>query len=296
MDWLQKMASAMRNLSYQGRFVYIHENQLESMSIIHIKDQSGERERLFSLNGEAREIIRNNNSLICIWPSSRKVVVDQARQQNLSPLWVPTDVNRLGKFYDFKLVGEARIADHEAVVINITPMDEFRYGLIIWINNNNGLLLKSVMLDNTGEVLEQVMFTNLTIVEDVNTMSVNLVPAIDESYSLVRSHVGGGPGKLAMESEWKLLQLPIGFWRESAYKREVERRGKFVEQMVFTDGLATLSVFIEPVADDSLQGFSSMGAVNAYSYISDGFAITAIGEVPAITVKQIASSMQRTTK
>jgi sigma-E factor negative regulatory protein RseB len=152
------------------------------------------------------------------------------------------------------------------------------------------------MLDESGEVLEQVMFTNLTIVEDVNTMSVNLVPAIDESYSLVRSHVGGGPGKLAMESEWKLLQLPIGFWRESAYKREVERRGKFVEQMVFTDGLATLSVFIEPVADDSLQGFSSMGAVNAYSYISDGFAITAIGEVPAITVKQIASSMQRTTK
>ena len=143
-DWVQKMSRAMQELSYKGRFVYQHNNQLESMSILHVNDAKGKRERLISLNGEAREILRDNANLTCVWPSSRQVVVDPASPADKSPLWIPEDVKRLGKFYDFKIVGDDRIADHPAVVISITPKDQFRYGMMVWIQQQNGLLLSLI--------------------------------------------------------------------------------------------------------------------------------------------------------
>ncbi|MCP3689029.1 MAG: hypothetical protein GY784_11490, partial [Gammaproteobacteria bacterium] len=112
MEWIQSMSNAMRTLSYQGNFVYMHEGQLESMSISHIRDETGEKERLFSLNGEAREIIRDNKNLTCIWPSSRKVVVDSSHSNSFSPLYIPDDAIEISQLYDMQLVGSDRIADH----------------------------------------------------------------------------------------------------------------------------------------------------------------------------------------
>ena len=98
MQWVQKMSDAMRNLNYQGDFVYLHNNRLEGMQISHYKDLSGEKERLISLNGEAREVIRDNQNLTCIWPSSRKVIVDVSRKNSFSPIFIPEDITRLEKF------------------------------------------------------------------------------------------------------------------------------------------------------------------------------------------------------
>ena len=163
MEWVQKMADAMRNKSYQGNFVYLHENQLESMSISHIKDSAGERERLYSLNGEAREIIRDNKNLTCIWPSSRKVVVDTSSQNNFSPLFIPDDVARIEKYYDMKIAGRDRIAGYETVIVDIIPRDRLRYGLKLWISVENELLLQSSLINDQNRVIEQVMFTNLDL-------------------------------------------------------------------------------------------------------------------------------------
>ena len=146
MEWVQKMADAMRNKSYQGNFVYLHDNQLESMSITHIKDGAGEKERLYSLNGEAREVIRDNKNLTCIWPSSRTVIVDTASQNNFSPLFIPDDVAWIEKFYDMKIGGRDRIAGYETVIVDIIPKDRLRYGLKLWINAENELLMKSSLI------------------------------------------------------------------------------------------------------------------------------------------------------
>ncbi len=67
---------------------------------------NGEKERLLSLNGEAREVIRDNQNLTCIWPSSRKVVVDFSRKNTFSPIFIPDDIARLEKFYEMKLLGK----------------------------------------------------------------------------------------------------------------------------------------------------------------------------------------------
>jgi len=290
-EWIEKMSDSMRNLSYQGNFVYIHGKQLESMSILHIKDEYGEKERLLSLNGEAREVIRDNKNLTCIWPDSRKVVVDNSSQNNFSPLFVPSDIAKISKYYSMSLADGDRVAGQATIIVNIKPRDQFRYGLKLWINSSNGLLLKSNLINEQDQVVEQVMFTNLEVLSKNDQLQLITMPELDDSFSLVRYHSGAASGNLDADSTWQISELPEGFWQESALKRKVAGTDRFIQQIVYTDGLASLSVFIEKETAQTPQGGTSLGAVNAFIRIFKNYSVTAIGEVPAITVKQVAESV-----
>jgi len=291
MDWVQKMSSAMRNLNYRGNFVYLHDNQLESMRISHYKDVSGEKERLISLNGEAREVIRDNQNLTCIWPSSRKVVVDFSRKNTFSPIFIPEDIARLEKFYDMKMLDNDRVAGMSTVVVHIDPRDKYRYGMKFWINDQNGLMMKSSLINEDGKVVEEVMFTSLKLFDGDEKLVIDTMPKIDENFTLVRYHSGDSSKSFAADNAWQLADTPGGFWRESVLKRKIPGTDHFVQQMVYTDGLASLSIFIEKKTSLSSGGMSSMGAVNAFIRILNDYSVTAIGEVPAITVKQLAESV-----
>lgn len=292
MQWIQKMSRAMQELSYQGRFVYMHNGQLESMSIVHVNDEFGHRERLISLNGEAREILRDDKNLTCIWPSSKQVVVDQANQaNNVSPIWIPEDVVRLSKYYEFNMAGYDRIADHDAVIISILPMDEFRYGMKVWLDTDTGLLVQSSVMDGKGDSVEQVMFTELTLLNDEQKHSFSVLPKIDNSYALIRSHEGQDGNRFRSDNKWQLNSVPGGFWLASAFRKKMTVSDEVTQQMIFTDGMASVSIFIEQTNGDQLSGESSMGAVNAFGTRYKDFTITAIGEVPALTVRQMAESV-----
>jgi sigma-E factor negative regulatory protein RseB len=291
MNWVQKMSDAMRQLNYRGNFVYMHGNQLESMRISHMLDDSGEKERLISLNGEAREVIRDNLNLTCIWPSSRKVVVDSSRKNSFSPIFIPDDITRLEKFYEMRILGEDRIADMETVVVHIKPKDRYRYGMKFWINKDHGLMMKSSLLDEQDQEIEQVMFTSIELFSGDEKQELDVMPQIDENFTMVRYHRGDNAGGTASESRWRLTETPGGFWRESVLRRQVPGSDHVIEQMVFTDGLASLSVFIERDDGNTHQGGSSMGAVNAFIRIVGEHSVTAIGEVPAMTVKRVAESV-----
>jgi sigma-E factor negative regulatory protein RseB len=291
MDWVQKMSDAMRNLNYRGDFVYVHENHLESMQISHYRDVHGEKERLISLNGEAREVIRDNQNLTCIWPSSRKVVVDVSRKNSFSPIFIPEDIARLEKFYVMKLLGKDRVANMNAVVVHIDPKDKYRYGMKFWINEDNGLMMKSNLINENGKVVEKVMFTSLKLFEGDEKLVIDTMPKIDENFTLVRYHSGDSSKSFAADNSWQLGQTPGGFWRESVMKRKIPGSDDFVHQMVYTDGLASLSVFIERQSGITSPGESSMGAVNAFIRILKNHSVTAIGEVPAVTVKEVAESV-----
>jgi len=292
MKWLQLMSDAMRNLNYQGDFVYLHQNQLESMRIWHYRDDEGERERLISLNGEAREVLRDNRNLTCIWPSSRKVVVDQAKRNSYSPIFIPEDIARLEKFYHLSLQGESdRIGGAETVVVHIDPQDRYRYGIRFWINSDNGLMMKSTLIDDTDMEIEQVMFTNLRLFSPDEHVVIDTMPKIGDDYTRLQYHRGGGVAEV--DSEWQVGNTPGGFWRESSLGRSVPGSDEVIWQMVFTDGLASLSVFIERQNEDAMTGGTSMGAVNAFIRSVDGHTVTAIGEVPAITVEHFAMHTSR---
>ncbi|MCK5666842.1 MAG: MucB/RseB C-terminal domain-containing protein [Thiotrichaceae bacterium] len=289
-QWVQKMSMAMNELSYKGRFVYQQNNQLESMSIIHVKDRQGTRERLISLNGEAREILRDNNNLTCVWPSSRQVVVDQSNQNSSSPIWAPDDVERLAKFYEFSILGKDRVADHPTIIISIKPKDKFRYGMKVWLDEKTGLLLQSVLFDEQGRTKEQIMFTELTLMHYDDQNSFSVIPEIDSGYALIRSHSGRETISLQAEAKWQLESLPGGFWIETSFRKKMPESNDYTQQMIITDGMASVSVFIERTSGQSLLGESSMGAVNAFGTRINEFTVTAIGEVPAVTVKKLAES------
>ena len=291
MDWVQRMSDAMRNLNYQGTFVYMHEHRLEGMQISHFRDAHGEKERLVSLNGEAREVIRDNNNLTCIWPSSRKVIVDVSRKNSFSPIFSPEDIKRLEKFYDMKLAGRDRVADMNTVIVHIDPRDEYRYGMKFWINEANGLMMKSRLFDEKGEVVEEVMFTSLEVFETGEMPPIDTTPPIDDNFTLVRYHSGDTATSVAADNAWQVNGIPGGFWRESSLRRKLPGSDHIVQQMVYTDGLASLSVFIEPKSELTQGGISSMGAVNAYIRILQDYSVTAIGEVPSGTVKLFAESV-----
>jgi len=291
MDWIQYMSDAMRNLNYQGEFVYMHENQLESMSISHVKDESGEKERLLSLNGEAREVIRDDKNLTCIWPSSRKIVVDFSRKNSYSPIFIPDDIERISKLYEIHLLGSDRVANQQSRVVEIKPKDEYRYGLKFWINADNGLLLKSNLIGENNQVVEQVMFTSLDLLDEGTQFDVNGIPPIDDNYTMVRYHSGEHSGNIVEESSWQMTAMPEGFRQESILKREDSASGKSFHQMVYTDGLASLSIFIEKQSNQSHLGKTSMGAVNAFIRVMNDYSVTAIGEVPAVTVQYMAEAI-----
>ena len=290
MDWVQKMSDAMRNLNYRGHFVYMHENQLESMQIEHVRDDQGERERLLSLNGEARQVIRDNQNLTCIWPSSKEIVVDLSRKSNYSPIFIPDDIARLEKFYSMNLLGMDRIAGQETMVVHIEPRDQYRYGIMFWINRKNGLMMKSSLIGDDMQEVEQVMFTQLDLLGENESFDYQVPSPLEGGYKRVEYHRGAADQR-EDDGGWRVENVPGGFWRDSVLRREMPGSGKHVQQMVFTDGLASLSVFIELQNDDTMQGSTSMGAVNAFIRIFNRHSITAIGEVPAVTVKQVAESV-----
>lgn len=291
MDWVQKMSDSMRNLNYQGDFVYVYENQLESMQISHYRDAQGVKERLVSLNGEAREVIRDNQNLTCIWPSTRKVVVDLSRKNRFSPIFIPEDITRLEKFYEMKLLGKDRVANMDAVVVHIDPKDKYRYGMKFWINEHNGLMMKSHLINENGEVVEKVMFTSLKLFSGDDKPVINTTPPIGDNFTVLRYHSGDSSKSFAADNSWQLGRTPGGFWRESVMKRKVPGSEHFMHQMIYTDGLASLSIFIERQNGVTHQGGTSMGAVNAFIRILNDHSVTAIGEVPALTVKEVAESV-----
>ena len=296
LTWLQDMAMAMQQQSYRGRFVFAHDGRLDSLSLLHVSDGKGIRERLLSLNGEAREVLRENENLTCVWPGSRQVIIDRftaASARRLSPIWVPKDLQRLQNHYRFAVEGRDRIADLPAVIVSITPNDELRYGMKLWIAEDNKLMLQSMLLDEMGQKLEQVMFVEIDLLQPGDAALLTVLPRIDSSYARVQSHTGDNTAAVTADPRWQFDELPEGFRLEAAYRKQRVDDEGFVQQMVLSDGMSSVSVFIEPATDVALDGATSLGAVNAFGLRRGDIDITAIGEAPQETVKRIAESVFR---
>ena len=197
----------------------------------------------------------------------------------------------LASFIKMNLLGNDRVANQQAMVVQIKPRDEYRYGLKFWINTDNGLLLKSNLINEHNQVVEQVMFTSLELLKEGDRLDVNEIPPIDENYTMVRYHSGENSGDVVEDTSWQLSAMPEGFRQESVLKRQNSASGNFFHQMVYTDGLASLSIFIEKQSNQSHRGKTSMGAVNAFIRVMNDYSVTVIGEVPAVTVQHMAEAI-----
>lgn len=294
-QWLDDMSSAVQNLNYDGTFVYLHDGKLEAMRIIHQLGEGGERERLVSLTGSAREVLRNNESVTCIMPDSKSVMVGQSRPRQPFPV-VPRDLDTLEKYYRIENSGEDRIAGYLTRMISITPKDAYRYGYRFWIDKDSKMFLRSDLTDVDSKPIEQVMFTRLGI--GIPIPDSELQPSLTgDGYAWYHQDVSKETQQAETQREphWTVSRLPAGFDLTNYQRKRIRPDGEYGEHLVYSDGLATVSVYVEtgPPDKDAYLGLSSMGAINAYRVVVDSHLVTVVGDVPAVTVKMMAESVQQ---
>ncbi|MFN2308770.1 MAG: MucB/RseB C-terminal domain-containing protein [Gammaproteobacteria bacterium] len=294
-DWLRQMSQASQGLNYRGTFVYLHEGRLEAMRIIHRADADGEQERLFALTGAAREVLRDNQQVTCILPRHKAVMVDRSLPRKPFPAALPRDLDALSGQYEFLIDGEDRVSGLPTRIVVIRPRDGFRYGHRLWLDLDSSLPLRSALLDAEGQPVEQMMFTELEILDEVPAE--DLQPMLrGEEYTRrgpVR-HAEGGEDMAVDERGWVVTELPAGFMLTHYNRVRMPSAAAPVEHLVFSDGLATVSVYVEPrqAGAHGLSGHSSRGAVNALGTQRGDVQITVVGEVPRITVEQISQAVR----
>ncbi|MBD3670566.1 MAG: MucB/RseB C-terminal domain-containing protein [Gammaproteobacteria bacterium] len=294
MKWLQRMSHALHELNYDGDFVYAHGDQLTAMRIIHANNELGEQERLVSLTGSAREVIRDNDQVTCILPDTRSVIVERKGQSKPGfPYILPKGIKPITDVYHFELGEQGRITGRDAQQVRILPRDEYRYSYHLWLDRETGMLLKAELINGEATV-EQFMFTRL---EFMKTIPDGLfAPDVDRKDFLSFHHERRKEKEAVAtaEQDWRVLDIPAGFeLMRHQYQYQTDRMEP-VHHLVYSDGLSTVSIFIERLGaeQEPIVGPSPMGAVNAYSTLRENTQITAVGEVPEATVKRMAESVE----
>ncbi|MDT8311588.1 MAG: MucB/RseB C-terminal domain-containing protein [Methylophaga sp.] len=295
MALLERMTQAGKELNYQGVFAYQTGRTLQSIQIFHRNNADGESERLMSLNGPAREVIRSNDMVTCINPEGKQINISRRPLGRGFPSDLPRRVRSATPFYDLIMGDEERIAGRMTQALAIKPIDEYRYGYRLWVDKETDLLLKSELLADNGDVLETFAFS--AIETDVDISNADLKPQTNGEEMTWHQSEPGKPVASAdnqLISNWNATWLPEGFSMVASQNRLRAPNGSYVEQRVYSDGLSSVSIFIERIKahHNHLHGGSHMGAVNAFGTIIHSHFVTVVGEVPAITVEKIGAGIE----
>ncbi|MGA9422295.1 MAG: MucB/RseB C-terminal domain-containing protein [Rhodanobacteraceae bacterium] len=285
-ELLADMARSMHSLDYQGSFVYQHGGRTDALRVFHLGG-ARERERLISLTGPRSEVVRNGGTITCVQSGGQRTVFTNDANPSLVPLVPDANVAKLAANYTLRLGGEDRIAGYNSRVVDIAARDGYRYSYRLWLDQTSRMLLRSTVLDAHQRTLEQFMFVALVV--GVKPNETDLLP-------------GNAAGKARAPQDevvlsgapiWRVADLPAGY-RLARSQRPVQGPPD-AEHLMYSDGLASVSVYVEPDAGNSVRKASriSRGALNVYSHSSDGWRITVLGDVPAATVTRLARSVRR---
>jgi sigma-E factor negative regulatory protein RseB len=288
-DWLDRMTRAVGELNYRGTFVHVLGGTAEQLYIVHRNADGQTGERISSLDGAGREIVRQGDRVQGIFPDQRVVLFETRNDESSLVSALPAGTADLEPHYEINLRGSARVAERAVQMLEIKPRDEFRYGYMLWLDEETAMPLRSQLVDEAGNVVEQILFTDIEVPAEIP--DADLEPTIDTSGFTTLRAPEAAP--LAAEIPWRAAALPGGFKLSVATQSPIAGSDKPVEHLVYSDGLATVSVFIEdPSAQaDVGEGFSNVGSTNAFSLTLRGRKVTAMGEVPRQTVRTIASSL-----
>lgn len=287
-EWLRRIYQATHNLSYVGTFVYQQGEHSETSRITRLADAHGNIEKLEALDGEPREILRTNDAVRCYLPNSRIVKVDRRFDRRGFPTLLQGEIGGLTQNYTVALGGSERIAGYSCQVVVLTPKDDLRYGYRLWADANSGMLLKALTFDDRGRTVEQFTFTQLTIGKvtpaEVKPQSTTAAWHIEDAEV--------APVNLERKG-WSVQSVLPGF-RKVVEVRRTLHSSRIVEQVVYSDGLAAVSVFIEPVTEQDKPvrtGLASLGATNIYTREVANHLVTVVGEAPAASVQRIAETV-----
>ncbi len=295
LEWLQRMNEAVREATYQGTAVYRNGDQLETLRIYHRFIEGEENERMFSLSGQPREILRQAEQVTCIMPDQRAVLTDPQGLRGLLPKLSRAAFEQLRSHYELiEVAAQGRVAGRACRQIQVLAKDIYRYNYAVCLDQQHALPLDIRLVSDRGELLEQVLFTQIEFPEHL--AKEHFVSAVDtEGFRHISQHRVAAGQADDQAFTWELLEVPAGFrlaTRERQYWPGIESP---VTQLLYTDGLAAVSIFATPeqLPEEALQGLTSLGGVNAYGRMTGTFHITVVGEVPQATVRFFGDNLRQ---
>jgi sigma-E factor negative regulatory protein RseB len=304
-EWLEKMNQALITRNYDGTFFHLSQGRVETMRIVHRVRAGRVTERLQSLDGSGREFVRNNDELTCYLPDQRTVLVEPRQDRGPFLGSLPQFGASVNDFYRIEALPSTHILGRPARVIAVNPKDQFRFGYRLWLDEKTAMPLKTQLCDSGGQVIEQIFFARLDMPESIPDS--DLAPTVrTEGMRWVRQGAYHDTAPPAL-SAYRASQLPPGFRLMVAGAQTLGGASIPASHLVYSDGLATVSVFVEaqpdpvpgaPAAADTppteppMEGLARVGSGFAFSTVVQGHQVTAVGEVPAQTVEFIAHSVK----
>ncbi|TVS13753.1 MAG: hypothetical protein EA419_00980 [Wenzhouxiangella sp.] len=296
--WLDRMARAVETLSYRGTLVHTRDGQVDTFRIVHRADEDGIRERLYSVDGEPREILRDGHNVRTLLVGDQSLVIQGGIGARLLPNLPPNRLSHPIVAYRMSFSGSDRIAGLPTRVLEIRPRDQFRYGHRFWLEENTGMLLRSALLDHRGNYLQQLSFVEIELGVPISDGELESALSDEQAREieideLVRGQQGSS-GELH-RATWVPKRLPDGF-RLASTGRGYNSEGQALEHLLFSDGLASFSVYIEARAEADLltsDRIEAIGPVHIYTGSVDDHQVTVVGEVPSATVAFVARQLQR---
>jgi sigma-E factor negative regulatory protein RseB len=314
-EWLEKMNKALATRNYDGTFFHLSGGRLETMRIVHRVRAGRVTERLQSLDGSGREFVRANGELTCYLPDQHTVLVEQRQDRGPFLGSLPQFDASVSDFYRIEALPATHVLGRPARVIAVNPKDQFRFGYRLWLDEKTAMPLKTQLCDSRGQVIEQIFFARLDMPE--NIPDGDLAPTVrTEGMRWVRQGPSPDSASAALAA-YRASQLPPGFRLTVQGAQTLGGASAPASHLVYSDGVATVSVFVEeqpataagaaiapgaataPGAapapaqpEPPLQGLARVGSGYAFSTIVQGHQVTAVGEVPAQTVEFIAHSVK----
>lgn len=296
-EWLMRMHDASRQRAYMGTLVVSAGASMSASRIWHVCDGNQQMERVDTLTGAARSTIRRNNEVITFVPESRTALVEKRDSLGLFPELLRAPGNAIPAYYGARELGVERVAGHLADVVEIVPKDALRFGYRIWSEKKSGLVVKLQTLGDQGGVLEQVAFSELQMDAPVSMDKLNRLMNDTKGYEVHRPAMR----KTSLESEgWRVKDTVPGFLPMNCQTRDQPAgsatTGQAPMQCVFSDGLASVSLFTEPfdAQRHAAEKLVVTGATHSLTRRIGNHWLTAMGEVPASTLSRLALSLERT--
>ncbi|HUL93745.1 MAG TPA: MucB/RseB C-terminal domain-containing protein [Burkholderiales bacterium] len=292
MQWLQRIYSASERLSYTGTFVYQQGQRVETSRIVHVADVSGPRERLETLDGVPREIVRSGDEVVCYLPESMTVKIDKQPGRRPFPAILSEQLKDVSDNYTVKKGDIERVGGYSCQVLTLEPKDRMRYGHRLWADVSTGMLLRTKTFNEKNELLEQFAFTQIKIGGSIARDQ--LKPRYFRQSKDWRIEDSGAIRANLAESGWTIRSKPPGFRTVAELTRTVGGT-EGVGHIVLSDGLAAISVFIELATSKRpapQAGLARQGPINVYVRPVGNYWVTVVGEAPAESVKYVANAVE----
>jgi sigma-E factor negative regulatory protein RseB len=299
--WVRKMNEALANRNYDGVFIHQYGDRREMLRIVHRVKDGRRSERLVSIDGPGREFIRDGNNTTYYFPDRKLAVIFEHRPENVGFIGgLPVLDGDIAANYDVHTLERQRMHSRLVRHISVTARDDFRYGYRVWIDEASAMPVKTQLVDTNGVVLEQIIFASLNTPATIDDDQ--LRPEVStEGFKWMKRTPSDKvvPDALA----WNARTLPPGFRRSEGGVGSLPGLPRPAAHLMFTDGVAVVSVFIEnpekPGGESSRSsvagaplGAAQVGAASAFTVMIDGHRVTAVGEVPPVTAKGIAEALR----